>query len=101
MSFDLREIARSWLIAANPSPLQKEIAQKRYSTCLQCEHYRETRVVTHDEHCDDCKCPLSKKIFSPKFNACRQHKWLDVDTQYRGVHFKEESKSVKSNKTLL
>jgi hypothetical protein len=95
MSFDLKEIANSWLIAANPSPLQKEIAQKRYNTCLQCEHYRETRAVTHDEHCNDCGCPLRKKIFSPKFNSCPQDKWLDIDTQYQKLYFE------KKNKTLL
>lgn len=98
MSFDLIEIAKSWLIAANPSTLQKEIAQKRYSTCLQCEHYRKTRAVTHDEYCDDCGCPLSKKIFSPRFSACPQHKWLDIDTQYKEVYFEKKNKS---NKTLL
>ena len=101
MSFDLREIAQSWLIAANPSSLQKEIAQKRYSICLSCEHYRETRVITGDEHCDDCGCPLSKKIFSPKFNACQQQKWLDIDIQYQGIYFQGEIKSTKNNKTLL
>jgi hypothetical protein len=98
MSFDLREIARSWLIAANPSPLQEELAQKRYNICLQCEHYRETRLITHDEHCNDCGCPLQKKIFSPKFDACQQHKWLDIDTQYKKAYFDKNSKS---SETLL
>lgn len=98
MGFDLKEIAQSWLIAANPSTIQKELAKKRYSTCLECEHYRETRPITHDEHCDDCGCPLSKKIFSPKFDACKLHKWLDVDTQYKGIYFDKQSKN---NKTLL
>jgi len=98
MSFDLKEIARSWLIAANPSTLQTELAQKRYSICLECEHYRETRAITHDEHCNDCGCPLSKKIFSPKFDACPLHKWLGVESQYKETYFIKQSKN---DKTLL
>jgi hypothetical protein len=98
MGFDLKEIAKSWLISASPSLLQKEIAQKRYNICLQCEYYNPSRVLTHDEYCIDCGCPLSKKIFSPKFDACKLHKWFDVDTQYKEIYFNKQSKN---NKTLL
>jgi hypothetical protein len=35
----IREIIGSWVISFNPSPEQKELAEKRYEICLGCEHY--------------------------------------------------------------
>jgi hypothetical protein len=32
--------------------------------------------------CEECGCPISKKIFTPKFNACPLKKWEEVDTPY-------------------
>jgi hypothetical protein len=78
----IKEIAQSWIIAANPTELQKEIATKRYDICLQCPHFRQTRPITHDIHCDSCGCPLEKKIFTPKFDACPEHKWLEIENKY-------------------
>lgn len=100
MSFDLKEIAKSWLIAARPTSLQKEIAQKRYNTCLQCEYYNPSRVLTHDEHCSDCGCPLSKKIFSPKYNACDQGYWQSTDDQYLDEYFRKK-KVTKKDKSII
>lgn len=100
MSFDLKEIAKAWLIAATPSLLQKEIAQKRYNTCLQCVHYNPSRAVTHDEYCTDCGCPLSKKIFSPKYNACDQGYWQPTDDQYLDEYFRKKKVS-KSKKSII
>jgi hypothetical protein len=100
MSFDLKEIAKSWLIAAHPTPLQEEIAQKRYHTCLQCEHYNPSRAITHDEYCEDCGCPLSKKIFSPKYNACDQGNWQLTDDQYLDEYFRKK-KVTKKDKSII
>ena len=90
----VKEIVNSWIISYKPSEYQKNLAEERYSICLGCEFYGEKRDITNDEYCKDCLCPLSKKIFSPKYDACPQHKWLDVEKK----HFKSETKE---NKTLL
>jgi hypothetical protein len=81
----ISEIANAWIIAANPTVEQKELAEKRYQICLKCDWYRETRPVTNDEHCGECKCPISKKIFSPKIGSCRIGNWNIVDNEYAEI----------------
>jgi hypothetical protein len=88
----IKEIAQAWIIAANPSVQQKELAQQRYNICLGCKYYGKSRPITGEEYCTDCLCPLEKKIFSPKENACPKNFWLEVETPY----FKK-----KNNKTLI
>ena len=88
----IKEIAQAWIIAAKPTAYQKELAEQRYNICLGCKYYGEARPITGDEYCIDCLCPLDKKIFSPKTDACPQHFWLEIETKY----FKE-----KNTKTLL
>jgi hypothetical protein len=36
-------------------------------------------------YCNDCGCPINKKVFSKTFNACTQKKWEDVDSKYMDV----------------
>lgn len=86
----LKEIAEAWIVAANPSELQKEIAAERYSICLECEHFRETRPILNDVHCADCGCPLDKKIFSQKYDACPQHRWLEIENKYIKILHKDK-----------
>ena len=94
MGFNIKEIALAWIIATNPTEEQKKLSLERYNICLKCEHFKPTRLITHDEHCGDCGCPLSKKIFSPEHDACGLHKWLDVED----IHF---GKITKKKKTLI
>ena len=100
MSFNPIEIGRAWLIAANPTDIQKELAEKRYSICVECSHYNKSRPITHDEYCGVCFCPLSKKIFSDNFSECPKEKWLSIDTEYKNI-LKEGPVKIKNNKTIL
>jgi ribosomal protein L37E len=71
----LVEIAKAWVIAANPNPEQKLLAEQRASICDTCPHraYNETIDLYY---CGLCGCPLSKKIFSPAGpTACPGKKW--------------------------
>lgn len=71
----LVEIAKAWIIAANPNPEQKLLAESRASVCDACPHkaYNET-IDLH--YCGLCGCPLSKKIFSPAGpDACPDKRW--------------------------
>lgn len=78
----IKEIAESWIIAAKPTDAQKKLAEERYKICLGCEEYREKRLITGDVYCNECGCPLNKKIFSPKNNECPFKKWKEVDDLY-------------------
>jgi hypothetical protein len=100
MSFNPIEIGRAWIIAANPSDNQKELAQKRYSICIECTHYKKSRPITHDEYCGVCLCPLSKKIYSDNFNECPKGNWLEVDKKFMNI-LKTLSTEAKTKKTIL
>ncbi len=78
----ISEIAIAWITAANPTPRQKELAEKRYEICKGCEYYGKSRPITGEEYCTDCLCPISKKIFSKNFDACPKHYWLEVEKLY-------------------
>jgi hypothetical protein len=82
----ISEIAIAWITAANPTPRQKELAEKRYEVCKGCKYYGKSRPVTGGEYCTTCLCPISKKIFSKNFDACPNHYWLEVEK----LHFKTE-----------
>ena len=100
MSFNPIEIGRAWIIAVNPTNIQKELALQRYSICVECSHYKKSRPITHDEHCGICLCPLSKKIFSDNFNECPKGKWESADTKFESILKKKPIQS-KNKKTIL
>lgn len=72
----LLEIAEAWIIAENPTPEQQEIAESRVEICNICPHKK--FITMFDTYiCGVCKCPLSKKIFSPVGpSACPKNKWI-------------------------
>ena len=72
----LVEIAKAWIIAANPSEEEKEIAEKRIAICNECEFSRHNETLDF-HYCGECGCPLKKKIFSPSPGkiACPKAKW--------------------------
>ena len=73
------DIAEAWIVAKNPTPAQKTLAEARWNVCIQCSEFREKRPVTGEPYCNDCGCPLNKKIFSKTYNECPLQKWKDVD----------------------
>lgn len=80
----LVEIFKSYVIAHSPNEEQFELAENRFKVCEDCEHrgsYFGTESNRIIEKCNHCGCPLSKKVFSPVFNACPLQKWKDVDSK--------------------
>jgi rubredoxin len=70
------EIAKAWIAAANPTPMQEYVAEHRASVCDTCPHKKYTKQI--DTYtCGLCGCPLSKKIFSPLpgQEACPDKRW--------------------------
>ena len=72
-------ILDAWVTARNPSTEQKALSEARWNVCLQCDEFREKRPVTGEPYCNDCGCPLDKKIFSKTYNDCPLKKWKHVD----------------------
>jgi len=70
------EIAKAWIAAANPTSTQQIIAEHRASVCDTCPSKAYNATIDL-YYCDECGCPLNKKIFStvegPK--ACPLAKW--------------------------
>ena len=73
----VKEIAESWIIANNPSEAQLKLAEERLKICRGCDKMAKS-TLGHFK-CSECGCPISKKIFSPAYDSCPLHKWLDVE----------------------
>jgi len=87
-------IADAWITAKNPTPEQKTLAEARWNICIQCPEFRAEREITGDPYCNDCGCPLKKKVFSKVYNECPLKKWKEVDDLL--YHH-----TMKKNKTIL
>jgi hypothetical protein len=74
------EIVRAWRSKWNPSPAEKELAERRLAICKPCDSRKE--FVKGSEFfvlCAECGCPLEAKVHSPKKGACDLGKWDEVD----------------------
>ena len=77
---DFLEIIDAWKIANNPTPQQENLAKLRFDVCDGCPSKKVlTKKFSIATVCGECGCPISKKIFSPKFNACPLKKWEEID----------------------
>ena len=77
---DFLEIIEAWKIANNPTPQQQNLAKLRFDVCDGCPSKKVlTKKFSIATICDECGCPISKKIFSTKTNPCPLKKWADVD----------------------
>jgi hypothetical protein len=85
-------IADAWITAATPTEEQKKLAEARWNICRQCPEFREKRDVIGDPYCNDCGCPLKKKIFTKTYNECPLKKWEEVDN----IFWKDTQKIKKS-----
>lgn len=95
-SIDYKEIFDAWVISLNPTPEQLELAELRLKVCLECDFRKETiKGLKWSAFCEQCGCPLSKKVFSTSYNACPLKKWENTDSAYI------EPKKDKKNKTII
>ena len=73
------EIINAWIISINPNEEQKTLALNRANICNTCEY---KKYVIKKPICSACGCPITKKVFSEKQNACPKGKWSDVDSKF-------------------
>jgi hypothetical protein len=92
---DLIEIIKAWKIANNPSDSQYQLALQRSEICENCPSKKTiTKIFKLGIICGECGCPIEKKVYSIKENACPLGKWKDIDSNYfKNIEFKK-TKSV-------
>ena len=73
----IKEIVKAWWIASNPTPEQSLLAQKRLEICKGCESMVESVVFGYK--CNECGCPIGKKIFTDMMETCDLKKWNKVE----------------------
>lgn len=77
---NFKQIIEAWIIAGNPTDAQQELAEARGRICDECPS--KVRSSLWEYKCDECGCPIAKKIFTNDFNACPLRKWAQVDDTY-------------------
>lgn len=82
---DLNEIVNAWITSFNPTEEVQTLANKRMEICNGCEsNIPLFRDKKWSRVCNECGCPIAKKIFSHKNNdACDLGKWNDVDDEFK------------------
>lgn len=94
---DFREIINAYIISYNPTPMEKELAEKRLSICETCDANKIVlKKLRKTPICTECTCPIHKKIFTPLKGRCPLKKWDTIEDEKYFV-VKEE----KNKKTLL
>lgn len=71
---DFKTVIQAWITAINPTEEQRDLAEYRMEVCEPCEkrkQWKKTKLF----YCEECGCPISKKIFSPIGNFCPLQKW--------------------------
>ena len=80
--FYICEIIDAWAQSYSPDAYRKALATLRFNICKGCEHFGEKRIIFGDQYCKSCGCPVQKKVFSKKFNACPLKKWEETDSKF-------------------
>jgi hypothetical protein len=70
----IKEIIEAYAVKVNPTQEQKEAAEVRLATCMECPEWKKNPLGI--AYCGKCGCATSGKIFSQKgMQACPLHKW--------------------------
>ena len=70
----IKEIVLSYAAMVNPTEEQKQIAEIRLESCMECEQWKENALGI--DYCAMCGCATRAKIFTPKgLEACPLKKW--------------------------
>ena len=77
---DFLKIAKAWIASYNPTDKQTLIAEARHKICNECPSNVKSALLGYK--CNECGCPISKKIFSDVYNDCPLEKWELVDVNY-------------------
>jgi hypothetical protein len=76
---DVKEIVTAWASSFNPTPQEKELADKRTSICETCPSMKKIFNQKWSAFCGECGCPIGKKVYTKSNNPCPLKKWSEVD----------------------
>ena len=74
----IREIIDAWVRSYNPTDEEKKIAEDRLKICQECPSYRSVTIAKISKPfyvCNDCGCPIPKKIFAKSKESCPKKIW--------------------------
>jgi hypothetical protein len=90
---NFKQIIEAWIIAGNPTDAQRELAELRGKICDKCPSKKVvTKKLQLGTICNECGCPIAKKIFTNEYNPCPLFKWAEIDRLY----FPEKTKKSKT-----
>lgn len=90
--FNFKEIFNAWVTLSNPTELETQLANMRFSICEGCQYKKE--IIKKTEWallCGKCGCPLRAKIFSTAVNPCPMGYWKEIDKNF-GINNHEKNK---------
>ncbi len=94
MPIDVKEITNAWFDSYFSKDNKKLLAKERLEICKMCPSMKDTFQLFGTKLkitiCNECGCPIDKKIFSQKFNACPLKKWESVDNSHPDVFTKKD-----------
>ena len=80
---NFKQIIEAWVIAGNPTPAQRTLAEERGKICDSCTSKKVvTEALKIGVICGECGCPIAKKIFTNDINPCPLKKWDEVDANF-------------------
>jgi hypothetical protein len=80
---NFKQIIEAWIIAGNPTHIQKELAEARGKICDECpSKLIITEKLKIGTICSECGCPIGKKVFTNDINPCPLGKWEDIDDKF-------------------
>lgn len=77
MKYNVIDIFKAWWIAENPTKEQSQLAQKRLGICSECPSM--VKSVVFKFKCNECGCPIGKKIFTDVMGTCDLKKWNKIE----------------------
>ena len=105
MKINFKEILNAWYNVIDHTPEQKELADKRFTICLECPSKREIfKDMKWSLKCGECGCPLSAKVYTKmtylnKDKSCPLDKWKEIEMEYLDKH--SDAVNYKTKKTFL
>jgi len=77
------EIVKAWIISFNPTEDEEKMALGRKGICEQCSSKKDIlKERGWTSICKECGCPISKKVYTKRYNPCPLGKWVKVDNLF-------------------
>ena len=80
---NIKQIIEAWAIATKPNESQKKLAELRGKICDECPSKKHLfQDNKWGAFCNECGCPIGKKIYTNDYDPCPLNKWHEVDLPF-------------------